>query len=460
MILLIRFVEIHFPQIAADEEKCCDLDIKDLTCAIANIRRTETDVRMKTEAMMENGNTIVEEEKNGEIIKNEEKIVNGEMMKKEGKMENGEIMKNGKKIENGEIMKNEENMVNGEMMKKEEKMENGEMMKMEREKRAHMDISNVKKKQNEIKNRCRSTKNTKKNLTKPTNLSNFDGVFKFSYFDKKKTGERDVKVSFPAKRIQKDKKLNRKQTEVDNDGFQKIRRNKSQKESKLDVTNFVDFNQFSVLDDESNDVMSTNEAVAPRLEVNKMPNFKHKTSRKRKPILKKKNSIKKCADSSNCFREVIRCSKCFVTHFPISRICRKYKDLNRKQETVKNEEQRIESGNHDVIMDEITFRNVINKINVLEAMIDSNTTQSMSEDEIKPIKLRGGADEKIRNYANAVKGSLSRSTAMDVIQNQAEIELNRQLNQDEITSILTDTSPIDLVAKIEQVTFFYVFYQS
>ena len=128
---------------------------------------------------------------------------------------------------------------------------------------------------------------------------------------------------------------------------------------------------------------------------------------------------------------------------------------------MKNEEQRIESGNHDVIMDEITFRNVINKINVLEAMIDSNTTQSMSEDEIKPIKLRGGADEKIRNYANAVKGSLSRSTAMDVIQNQAEIELNRQLNQDEITSILTDTSPIDLVAKMEQVPIFYIFlYQS
>ena len=56
------------------------------------------------------------------------------------------------------------------------------------------------------------------------------------------------------------------------------------------------------------------------------------------------------------------------------------------------------------------------------------------------------------NFSSALQGHLSRSGAINAIQDQAETELNRRLNKDEIASLSSNFSPINLIEMIQKVS--------
>ena len=58
------------------------------------------------------------------------------------------------------------------------------------------------------------------------------------------------------------------------------------------------------------------------------------------------------------------------------------------------------------------------------------------------------------NYAQAVTGRLTRVGALAFIQNQAHTELRRQLTDDEITLLSSQSSSVDFVRMIQKVFIF------
>ena len=55
------------------------------------------------------------------------------------------------------------------------------------------------------------------------------------------------------------------------------------------------------------------------------------------------------------------------------------------------------------------------------------------------------------NYAKATKAKVTKSTALGCIQSQAELELNRRLNDEEVAYLLANTPPEMVQNQIEKV---------
>ena len=159
-------------------------------------------------------------------------------------------------------------------------------------------------------------RNKSKLKTKKSSLGSF--LFKFKTRDL----EKNVTCS-------KQKKSSKKMKRVNNEGFQEnLNRNKkclTRKQPPLSLT----VNKFSVLENE-NCVGENQEDDVCLLKVPSSTPLCEKSRRKKKLKSKgrkgeksKKNSKQKTASAHNIFPKVLRCCMCFISHFPIAKICKK-----------------------------------------------------------------------------------------------------------------------------------------
>ena len=188
------------------------------------------------------------------------------------------------------------------------------------------------------------------------------------------------------------KQLKRKNTVVDNEGFKRVFSNGCNVQ--LSEYNFVHLNRFADLEIEDRDAIEIDKSSEtdevfdpPKIEKHK----KHK-KRKRKYVWKTIKKLDNPVVSETSSPTVIRCRKCFKTHFPTAEICNKQNKLLKMSQKL---DKKL-SQNTQVCIDEIVQKLICDKIKFLEIMFrDGLCVQDLycSSNDFKLIRLRGGARE-------------------------------------------------------------------
>ena len=202
------------------------------------------------------------------------------------------------------------------------------------------------------------------------------------------------------------KKKERKYKYKDKDGFQKMPVKDRCKRPVLDMTRFKDWNRFSVLENEKATDQILKEEVVITCTSNDFPAIKAKVVKKKiiQKLRNQKFSSKESQSSSTNFLLITRCKQCFLSHFPITRICRK-----ENIKTGHKDRDNSEASHHIGCFNEITIQLIKDKIMFLKTRLNEkksvDTLYGSSED-LKTIRLIGGARNHISQTDNMVEKAI------------------------------------------------------